>query len=273
MYDSNVATNGGAAADRRSRLYRAQGVVLRRRDLGETDRIVTIFTREHGKQRVVAKGTRRPGSRLAGHLEPYMLTNILVARGRSLDIISQAECVSPYSALRQDENAIAAAGLCSELIDSLTAEDQPHPQVFELLLSTLGLLEEDADPRRAVLVFEFALLANLGYRPEVQRCTACSQDLEPVPSGFSLDAGGVVCHRCLRPASGLALVSVDALKMLRMLDRGDVARLLRLRIPGQVIDEVDRLLADYVRQIAGKESQARRVLSDLRLEYDYDTQN
>jgi DNA repair protein RecO (recombination protein O) len=272
MYDTGEATRGDGALERRARLYRAHGVILRRRELGETDRIVTIFTREHGKQRVVAKGTRRPGSRLAGHLEPFMVTNVLIARGRNLDIISQAECLTPFSRLRTDERAIGAAGLCAELIDSLTAEDQPHPQVFELLTGSLDLLEQGADPRRVTLVFEHGLLASLGYRPEVQRCTACGQDLEPVPCGFSLDAGGVVCHRCMRPASGLTLVSVDALKVLRMLDRGDVTRVLKLRIPDPIIDEVDRLLADYVRQIVGKDSQARRVLSDLRLEYDYDSQ-
>lgn len=273
MYETDQATQDGNAVDRRSRLYRALGVVLRRLDLGETDRIVTIFTREHGKQRVVAKGSRRPGSRLAGHLEPFMVTNVLVARGRNLDIISQAECIRPFTGLRQDEKAIAAAGLCAELIDSLTADDQPQPQAFELFISSLSLLEEGADPRRVTLVFEHGLLTYLGYRPEVRRCTQCVQELEPVPGGFSLEAGGVVCHRCMRPASGMSLISVDALKLLRMLDRGDIARALKLRIPAPVVDEVDRLLADYVRQIAGKESQARRVLSDLRLEYDYDSQS
>src|SRR5690554_4752709 len=88
-----------ARANRRARLYRVNAIVLRRRDLGETDRIVTLLTAERGKLRVVAKGSRRPSSRIAGYLEPFSASRLLIARTRGLDIISQAESIDPFSGI------------------------------------------------------------------------------------------------------------------------------------------------------------------------------
>ncbi len=90
----------------RQRLYRLRGIVLRRRDLGEADRIVTVLTAERGKLRLVAKGSRRTSSKLAGHLEPFSAARLLVARTRGLDIISQAEMLESFPRLRQRDTAI-----------------------------------------------------------------------------------------------------------------------------------------------------------------------
>lgn len=256
--------------DRRARLYRVQAIVLRRRNLGESDRILTLFTRETGKLRCVAKGTRRPGSKIAGHTEPFMLANLLMARTRGLHIVSQAEGVRSFARLREREQAIAAAGLMAERVDSLTGEEQPVPAVFELYESALDLLDRGKSPERVQIIFDLGLLRETGYRPNLGECLQCGSTLEPETNGFRFDAGGVICPRCMGAGGELRPISVGVLKVLRMIDRGEIGRFLGLRISEHILRDTQALLSDYVEWITGRDSSASRVIRDLRLEYRYE---
>jgi DNA repair protein RecO (recombination protein O) len=267
MSDPNPAKDADDSPqeERRARLYRARGIVLRRMDLGEADRIVTIFTAERGKLRVVAKGVRRTSSKLAGHLEPFCATRLLIARTRGLDIVSQAETLEHFSSLRRNEAAIATAGYLAELLDALLPEDQAQEAAYELAYASLRLLDEGRDPRLVTHVFEMGLLRQLGYRPELARCVSCGVEIQPEPNGFSLD-GGVICPNCLRVRPDATPMSVNSLKLLRSIDRGEIERLFSLRVPPQIWDEIGDLLARYIARVTGRESSARRVLESLRLE-------
>lgn len=252
---------------RRSKIYRFTAVTLRHVDLGETDRIVTVFSEQYGKQRLLAKGIRRPGNRNAGAMEPFTLVHGTAAKGRSLDIVTQVDTIRSFNHLRQTEPLIARAGLFAELLDSMTLEDQPHKEIFDLFVAALDLLTEKQSPLRTTLIFEYGLLTELGYRPELRSCLRCGNALEPVENGFHFEEGGVLCERCAR-ASGAESISVPALKVLRLLDSGEVRRLLGLSIPDEVVREVDAILAGYFRSITGRESTARRVIHELGLEFD-----
>jgi DNA repair protein RecO (recombination protein O) len=251
--------------DRRTRLYRVDAIVLRRRDLGETDRIVTVLTRQHGKKRAVAKGSRRPSSRLAGHLEPFCSTRLLVARTRGLDIISQAETIDHFSGLRLSESTIASAGFLAELVDTLVPDDDEHPALYDLLFASYRLLSEGRDHRVVTFLFEMALLRQLGYRPELTTCVSCGSSIEPVINGFSTE-GGIVCDRCLRLRTEAIPLQVNSLKLLRAADRGDVDVVHSIRVPDVIWSEVEAALARYIARIVGRDSPARRVIGELRLE-------
>jgi len=254
-----------ARTDRRARLFRANGIVLRRSDLGETDRLLTVLTLEHGRRRVVAKGARRPSSRIAGHLEPFTASRLLIARTRGLDIISQAETINAFSGMRVDETAIATAGYLCELVDRLVPEEQVNESVYELLYASLGLLDQRRDPRLVSHIFELGLVGQLGYRPDLQTCISCSTTVEPVVNGLSGE-GGVVCGNCLRYRPDAVPISANALKLLRAIDRGDLERLFDLRVPEPVWNEIHHAMARYIARLTGRESGAQRVLTELQLE-------
>jgi DNA repair protein RecO (recombination protein O) len=258
-------TEPDGSADRRTRLYRVHAIVLRRRDLGETDRIVTLLTAEHGKRRVVAKGSRRPSSRIAGHLEPFCATRLLIARTRGMDIISQAETIDPFAGLRMAESTIAVAGYLAELVDSLVQEDEAHRELYDLLFASYRLLAEGRDLRTVTFLYQMALLRQLGYRPELAHCIVCREAVDPVTNGFSPD-GGVLCDRCCRLRADAAPVGVNSLKLLRAADRGDVDLIYGLRVPSAVWVEIETALAQYIARIVGRDSSARRVIGELRLE-------
>ena len=119
---------------RNPRLYRARGFVLKRMDLGEADRILTLYTREHGKVRAVARGVRKTTSRSAGHLEPCILTELSLAVGKELDVISQAETRSAFREVREDLVLTTHAYYLAELTDSLTDDRLENREVFDALV-------------------------------------------------------------------------------------------------------------------------------------------
>lgn len=246
----------------RSRLYRADAVVLRRRDLGEADRILTIYTLEHGKLRVVAKGVRRPKSRLAGHLEPYSRTSLLLAQGRNLDIVTQASLLAPLKQLHQDEARIAYAGYFGDLLDAMTADAQPQPAVYELLLTALQRLDEGGDFQITRLFFELGLLRLLGFRPELRQCIACGNRIEPGVNGFSPE-GGVLCAACRAGDAQSAPISVNAVKLLRLLDQAELATADGLRLSNELRAEVEQHMRGYLRHVLERDLGSASVLKVL----------
>ena len=233
----------------RARLYRDEAVVLRRRDLGEADRILTLFTRRHGKLRVVAKGVRKTRSRLAGHLEPYTRTEIMLAHGRNLDVVAQAQLVEPYAGLRLDESRIAHAGYLGDLVDALTVEGQEHEAAFDVLIAALDMLARGVDPFVVTRHFEVRQLGLLGFRPELGRCVSCGRALEPVDNGFSASNGGVLCADCA-PADPRSLpLSVNALKYLRLLDRDALSTAVSLRLSDPLRQELEATMRAYLRHL------------------------
>jgi DNA repair protein RecO (recombination protein O) len=148
------------------RTYAAQGIILNRRNFSEADRILTVFTLQHGKVVCLAKGIRRPTSRKRGHLELFNYAKLFLARGRSLDILTQAETVEDFSSWRGDLTAVAHAYQLAELVERLTAEGQEQPEVFRLLHMGLSQLQMVADWDNFYSRFSYQLLQELGFWPK-----------------------------------------------------------------------------------------------------------
>ncbi len=250
---------------RRTRLYRVTAIVLRRRDLGEADRLLTIFTREHGRIRVVAKGARRSSSRSSGHLEPFGVSRLLIARTRGLDIISQAESLAQYPRLRESEVAIATAGYIAELLDSLVPENEPHPDIFDGTRAAFDLLDAGSDPLLVRLAQQLGMMRALGYQPRLMTCLQCGCDIHPGGNAFAPD-GGVVCVNCALTRPDAWRLDDDALKLLRVIDRGDVLQLFRLRMPPEAIRSAAMTIERYTDGVIGYRSRAQEVIGQLGLE-------
>ena len=236
--------------------------MLRRRDLGEADRILTIFTDRAGKISVVAKGSRRTQSRLAGHLEPFCRTSLLIAKGRNLDIVTQASLIEPFKNLRVNEALIAYAGYFADLVDQFTVEGQESHRTYELFIESLAELDQGLDPFVISTYFEFAMLALMGFQPEIYKCISCGRDLAPEVNGFS-PTGGVLCKDCRGAEPRAEDISVNALKYFRLLDRGDLITALRLRLTPEFRREVDHVLRGYVGFVLEREPRSLAVLRTL----------
>lgn len=248
------------------RVYKTEAVVLRRRPLGEADRILTLYAADLGKFEAVAKGVRRPGSRKAGHLEPLTHVALMLARGRNLDIITQAEARETFLPLRADVQRLAAGLYVAELVDRLTVEHVEGYSIFRLLVETLARLATAANLDIVLRFFEINLLAHAGYRPELRRCVICQTPLRPVTNRFSPAGGGVVCPTCTPPDSGLQPLSVTALKVLRLLQDGRYTEAAALRIGPELAAELETHLRAYLRAYTDRDIASQRFLNALRRE-------
>ena len=237
--------------------------MLSRVDFGEADRVVTVFSRQFGKLRVVAKGARRPLSRLGPHLEYFCRSQLMLAKGRDLDVVTGAETVNAHLGLRADLDAYGHASHMVELVARLTEERQEHAAVFDLLGGSLQLLTEGMDPYHVTRHFELALLNHLGFRPELQRCVECREPLTQAPHPFMAELGGYLCDRCQPRGVAMRHVSVDAQKYLRAVERGGLGPIVTLQLDPALRGEIERLLADYLRHIGERELSSLRVWREL----------
>jgi len=167
------------------RTFRTDAVVLRRQDFGEADRLLMILTPDHGKFRAVAKGARKPIARKTGHVELFALVDMLIARGRELHIVTQAETKEPFLPLREDLVRATYANHLVELLDRFTVEQDASHAEFDLLVNALGWLCTDVDPRLAARYYEMRLLGLAGFAPSLHQCAIGQEKLEPQDQFFS----------------------------------------------------------------------------------------
>src|SRR3954451_7034501 len=123
------------------RTYRTEGIVLRGRDLGEADRILTIITPDRGKVRAVAKGVRKMTSKKAGHLEPFCRCALLLARGRDLDVVAQVETLEAFARVRGSLDLLGPAYYLAELVDTFAEEESESRALYEAFAATLVALD------------------------------------------------------------------------------------------------------------------------------------
>jgi DNA repair protein RecO (recombination protein O) len=233
----------------RERSYRAEAVVLRRRDLGEADRLLTVYSREHGKLHQIAKGARRPSSRKAGHLELFTHVLIQAARGRELDVITQVEAINPFPGLRGDLTRVGQASYLIELIDRFTVDAEPNETLFALLIRSLEYLDRGDDAHNITRAFEMRLLDQAGFRPELFRCVHCGEEIRPEAQFFSFEDGGVLCRSCGSSAAQARPISLAALKILRHVQRHPLSAYKTMRVRMAVQSELDELMEGFLSHI------------------------
>ena len=245
--------------------YRVEAIVLRHADWGEADRLITLYTREGAKFRVVAKGARRIKSRKAGHLEPFTRVTLQLAKSRSFPIVTQAETQDAYLPLRDNLLRTATASTVIELLDRFTYESEvENPTAFTLLADTLSRIATQPDPWVAVRYYELQLLDLLGYRPQLVQCANCRTDIQPVDQYFSIVQGGILCPNCGRNLPGSQPVSMNVLKTLRHYQRSTYPRAAKWDPPPAVHQEVETLLQTYITYLLERELNSPIFLKQLK---------
>lgn len=169
--------------------------------LGEADRIVVMFSREKGLHRAVAKGARKPGTKMAGKSEPLNINRLLLSKGKSLDIITQCESVETFFGLRQDLERLSYALYFAELTQTFGQDlSEDSERYFDRLSMAIGLMSEGIkDPAVQCLEFELALLDLIGLSPELSFCVSCRQPVtDHNLTAFNYEHGGLVCQDCFQ---------------------------------------------------------------------------
>jgi DNA repair protein RecO (recombination protein O) len=251
---------------RRVRVYTTEAIVLKRQNLGEADRIVTLYTPDEGKLRAVAKGVRRPASRLAGHLELFSLSLVQLARGRELDVLTQAETREAFRNVREDLGRTSQAYYALELVDRFTPDRLEHRAVFHLLRELLEALDAPAPSPLALHYFTLHVLAALGYRPQLTQCVLCRAEIAPGPNYFSQPLGGVACVACGPSEPTAQSIPVNVLKTLRYLQRTPTLASVRVAVAPDVLGGVEAVLRAYTESLIERRLHTGEFLDRLRLD-------
>ncbi len=252
---------------RQERSYPIEAIVLKRTDIGEADRILTLFTPNKGKMRAVAKGIRRPISKKAGHLELLTRSQLQVALGRNLDIITQVEGRENFLHLRRELWHMTCGYYIVELVDRFLEDLTPHQGIYALLLEALRYLDADAGAlqqqrtlnagmnedqgdehghtRLLLRYFELHLLSAIGYEPALHQCAHCASELRPEENGFRASLGGALCPQCSRFWE--RRLSLNALKVLRYLKQSKWIEASYLNLDSRLQVELEAIMHDLLR--------------------------
>jgi len=250
-----------------ARSYHSQAIVLSHIEYGEADRILKLFTLEKGKISAIAKGVRKIRSRKAGHLEPFTHVKLFLAKGRNLDIITQAETINPFLGLRDNLERVAFASYVMELLDRFTYEEGQNIGLFHLLANTLGRLEDQPNTETVVHFFEVRLLDLLGFRPQLFECVECGDSIIEQDQYFSPLLGGVLCPKCGGYQGEAWPVEKDELRYFRHFQRSQWGQVANIVVPVEIESKLADLITRYFTYLLERKLNSPTFIREVRGKY------
>ncbi|MFC4320815.1 DNA repair protein RecO [Litchfieldia salsa] len=242
-------------------LQKCEGIVIRTNNYGESNKIITLFTREWGKVGVMARGAKKPSSRLASITQPFTYGHFLVQRTSGLGGLQQGETIKTYRGIREDIFLTAYASYIVELTDKCTDEKKPNPFIFELLLQTLQYIDEGIDLDILMYIYEMKMLQVLGLSPKLDGCSICESTEGEF--AFSIGEGGFLCHRCYHHDKYLMKLSQTTIKLLRLFYYFDLNRLGKIDVKQETKNELKTVITAYYDQYSGLTIKSKRFLNQI----------
>lgn len=223
-----------------------QGYVIKTQDYRDTSLLITVFTRDYGKLRAIVKGGRDGRNKLGSSLEPFSLNEMTIYRRKRSDLhlITKADLIENYNAIRKDLEVLATATYFMELIDQMI-DAHPHPEIFNMLPQVFDFMKEGNSPKRAARIFEIKLLAHLGFMPELTHCIRCQKaNFDPIY--FSISSGGIVCSNCRHEEAPLLLISQGAILFLKAAATKSFQELQMVKVSQEVGEKVERMMRQFL---------------------------
>jgi len=249
------------------RSYQTEAIIVKKTKLGEADRILTLFTPQLGKIQAVAKGVRRPRSKMSGHLELLTHSLISLARGKNIDTVTGTQTINSFLSLKSDLELTSYALYATELVNQFAAENLENQPLFELLLQTLQRLQLGGDNELVLRYFELHLLNEVGYRPQLEHCVSCQATLKETTNSFCPGAGGMLCPACQQDQLSYPL-SANAQKVLLLLQNNDYSVASKLELDSELSRQLEMVIRNYLRYLLEREIKSAVWLDALRGQTD-----
>ncbi|MEQ8199973.1 MAG: DNA repair protein RecO [Syntrophomonadaceae bacterium] len=225
--------------------YRSRSIILRTRDLRESDQLITVFTEKEGKLTAVAKGVKKPKSSLRGCVQPFCHSLLFFSQGRELDLITQGRMLDFFGNSREDLSRTLYIMYMMEILDKSLMDRMPLPQLYLALVAVLELLDQEGFNPMLVRYFESQLLINLGYKPVLDRCVQCGGRIIHGYT-FSLADGGLLCNNCQAGGHHQMNLRGDCLALLRLLSEGTLQAIRRVKPSPEAMRQLEYFLELYL---------------------------
>ena len=250
------------------RNYQTEAIIIKKIKLGEADRILTLYTPHLGKIQAVAKGVRRPRSKMSGHLELLTHSLVSLARGKNIDTVTGTQTINSFLPLKSDLKLTSCALYATELVNQFAAENLENHPLFQLMLETMHRLCQGDDNELVLRYFELHLLNDVGYRPQLGQCVSCHAMLEPVTNSFCSSAGGMLCPDCRQDKPLSYPLSPDAQKVLLLLQNNDYSIARGLKIEAGLSRQLELVMRHYLRYLLEREVKSAAWLDTIRKQSD-----
>lgn len=226
--------------------YSSRAIILKNRDLRESDKLVTIFSEKEGKLTAVAKGVKKSKSSLRACVQPFCQSQLYLSHGKELDLITQGKLINFYANSREDINRTLYCMYIMELLDKSLMDRAALPELFRTAIAVLELINEYGLNPLFIRYFEMKLLVNLGYSPVVDNCSACgSRNIQNF--AFSLSEGGLLCDDCIaRGEVELIKLSGETIGLIRLLSQGNTKTLKRVKASPGALRQLEFFLEKYL---------------------------
>ena len=226
--------------------YKYTGIVLNKKDIGEADRIYTIYTFEAGKIRVLGKGVRKPNAKLAGNLESITQAEIFIAKNRGMGKITGSIAINNFPNIKTNLDLLNQVFYVFKILLKLLTEEEKDEKFFILLEKYLNILEADPyDEKKTDILtagFLFKILGEMGYRMEVERCVYCEKKLLPENNYFSVARGGILCKQCHRFEPKKIPVSNESIKLIRIFLQNRLENLSKVQVSQKEANQLKIIL-------------------------------
>ncbi len=231
--------------------YTTKAIILNRQPFREADSKTIVYTLDKGKLELIARSTKKIKSKLAGHLEPFCLSDLMIVRGKQFDYIGGAVSENCYGAIKSDLEKLIFAGKAINIFNRLVKLGEKDEAVFKLLQETLDTLNNRQKINIGYeLLFNFfvlRLMAQLGHKPELYNCVVCRKKIAPNENRFDLSKGGLVCLECQKNNKNkqVLLISTDCIKVLRLAIENDFSRLTKLKISDILAKAINNIICSF----------------------------
>ena len=218
--------------------YKTEGIIIKRRNFGETDRMLTIYTKEYGKIEALAKGARKSLSKLGGHIELFYRSDFVIHEGRNIDLVIGAQLANSFSHLQTSSELTNSAYYLSELLYRSTGENIENRQIYYLLNQVLVKLNKQSY-QKLLCYFELKLFSNLGHEPQIDVCAHCHKKIQE-KAVFDYREGGSLCMDCAKMSVDPLYLSPNATKLVRIIRKQPLDFLNRVIISDELISTLSQ---------------------------------
>ena len=236
-------------------LYQTNAININSYNLSENDKIIVMYSKDNGIIRCVAKGVKKPKSKLGGRMDLLINNNLLLSKGKNLDIVSQAEVINGFKNIRLDFTRLGLAIYCAELIGIFGIENDPNSQlIYNLLLETLGKINETSGKNNLlsiVIDFQLKLMEITGYKLSTNSCSCCGKPYDE-EFRFSVSSGGMVCSKC---AGFNSMSKEKSWQIYNVLNKTEIGKELSMQ------ELCFDTLKDYISYHSGKKIKSQDFLS------------
>ena len=257
-------------------LFTTNAIVTRSLNYGESDKIITFFTKDFGKLKGIAKGARRSRKRFQNALGLFSHLRLIFFDKEGLGLVRAEGCdiLHSFPKIKEDLKKIVCGNYYLELMNEMAGEREANQEAFEVLLSCLSNLEEANLQEEQLRIFEIRMLSLFGYRPNMKRCNLCKrdwEDLKEIPAVFfSLERGALICEPCSKMRNNLIPLSLGTARLIEKISQTELCKVERLRFTPQALSESRELLPKFISYQLGKELKSLKAIKDIEWRFRFE---